>query len=497
MTNIQIFRASALLASFALLGACASAGSRSAAPPELDRSVMPAAAPTPTYDFPDVQRRTLSNGLQLWLVERPGAPIVTMQLITEAGAVSDPADRPGLASLTAAMMTEGTTSRSATQIADELDFLAANLNVGAGQEVALASITTLVRNLEPALAIFADVVVNPSFPAGEWDRVRNQRLVALVQALDQPPTIATREFGRIVYGNAHPYGRPLQGTPESVRSATPEMLRTFHRRHYVPNASHVIVVGDVRRDDIVRQLERAFGSWQRGAAPAPVRPSAPAPQQATRIFLIDKPGSAQSQIRIGHVGVDRASSDYFPLLVMNTILGGQFSSRINLNLREDKGYTYGARSGFEMARLAGPFVAQAGVQTAVTKESVIEFMNELTEIRGDRPVTRDELDFARTSIIRREPLTLETNAQIANRIQDLILYGLPDDYFDEYNQHIAAVSQADVNRVAREYLHPERFAIVIVGDRAQIEDSLRELPYPVELVQVDGPVAPPQRTTGQ
>jgi zinc protease len=219
-------------------------------------------------------------------------------------------------------------------------------------------------------------------------------------------------------------------------------------------------------------------------------PPAPAPQAATRVYLVDKPGAAQSQIRIGHVGIPRVHRDYYPLLVLNTILGGQFTSRINLNLREDKGYSYGARSAFQMGRIAGPFVASAGVETAVTRESVVEFMRELEEIRGARPVTAEELDFARASIVRREPLTLETNAQIAGRIQDLILYGLPDDYFDEYNRRVAAVTLADVNRVAREYLQPDRFAIVVVGDRAVVEAALRQLPYPVEVVAVEGQATP-------
>jgi zinc protease len=458
----------------------------------LDRSVPPVSGPDPSYDFPDVQRRTLSNGLQVWLVERPGAPLVNVQLLAAAGAVRDPADHPGLASLTAAMMNEGTASRTAEQLADELGFLAANLNAGAGQEVAFVNLSMLNRNFGPALEIFADVIVNAAFPESAWPRVRDQRLASLLQSLDQPATIATEEFQRRLFGASHPLGRPVNGTPASVRAATPAALREFHARYYRPDNAHLIVVGDVRADDVVQRLESAFAGW----APAGSRPwdppADPAPQPATRVFLVDKPGAAQSQIRIGHVGVPRVHRDYFPLLVMNSILGGQFTSRINLNLREDKGYTYGARSQFQMGRIAGPFVASAGVQTAVTKESVVEFMRELEEIRGARPVTREELEFARTSIIRREPLTLETNAQIASRIQDLILYGLPDDYFDEYNRHVAAVTLEDVNRVAREYLHPDRLAIVVVGDRSAVEEGLRQLPYPVEVVVVEGQATPVQ-----
>jgi zinc protease len=492
--NTQLLPAA--LAGLVLAAGCAPAVSVRADAGALDRSAMPAAGPTPTYDFPDIQQHTLSNGLRVWLVERPGVPLVTMQLITEAGALADPAGRPGLASLTAAMLTEGTARRSGTQISEEIEFLAASLNAGAGLEVAAVSLNTLARNLAPALEIFADVVVNPAFNEADWTRVRDQRLVSLVQTLDQPTTIATQQFARQLYGATHPLGRPVQGTPESVRGTTPTALREFHRAHYRPGSANLIVVGDVRAARLLPQLETAFAGWQAGRAPTVSAPATPAPQAATRVYLIDKPGSAQSELRIGHVGVARSHRDYFPLLVMNTILGGQFSSRINLNLREDKGYTYGARSAFQMGRLAGPFVASAGVQTAVTKESVVEFMKELEEIRDSRPVTAEEVEFARTSIVRREPLTLETNAQIAGRIQELILYDLPLDYFDDYNRHVAAVSLAEVNRVAREYLRPDRFAIIVVGDRATIEPGLRTLPYPVDVVAIQGQ-AEPMRTGTQ
>jgi zinc protease len=472
-----------------LATACAAGTPAPATSPQartvVDRAVMPAEGPTPSYDFPDVKRRRLSNGLELWIVERPGVPLVNLSLVVGAGAVADPDDRPGLASLTAAMMTEGTTTRTAAQIADEIDFLPANLSATAVQEFATVSLGTLARNLEPALAVFADIIVNPSFPDSEWRRVRDQRLVSLRQSRDQPTTIATQEFGRRLYGPAHPLGRPIQGTTASVSSTTARALADFHRMHYRPNNANLIVVGDVDADRVTAQLERAFAGWASQSISEARQVTDPEPQGGSRLYLIDRPGAAQSEIRIGHVGVARTHRDYFPLLVMNTLLGGQFTSRINLNLREDKGYTYGARSAFTMGRIAGPFTASAGVETSVTRESIVEFMRELTEIRSQRPATDAEVDFARTSIIRREPLTLETNQQIASRVQDLILYGLPLDYFDEFGRRLAAVTTSDVNRVAREYLQPDRMAIVVVGDRARIEAQLRQLPYPVEVVVVE------------
>lgn len=488
-TNRILSRAAAALVAAAALAPAAGAQT-------LDRGVMPAPGPTPEVDFPEPRRHTLSNGLQVWLVERPGVPMVYVQLMVEAGAVADPADRPGLASLTAAMLAEGTATRTSRQILEEIDFLAANLNANAGQDVATLTLTTLSRNLAPALAVFADVAVNPSFPESEWSRVREQRLVAIRQAMDQPGNVAQEAFARLVYGPSHPLGRPVQGTPASVRAITPDDLRAFYQARYRPENSHLIVVGDVRADQVVPQLEAAFAGWRRGTVPAVAPPAAPTPLAATKVYLVDRPDAAQSQIRIGHVGVERAHRDYFPLLVMNTVLGGAFTSRINLNLREARGYTYGARSNFQMGRLAGPFTATGGVQTAVTKESVAEFMRELEEIRGARPVTAEELEFAKTSIIRREPMSLETNEHFAGRIQEMILYGLPMDYFDEYNERVAAVTLEDVNRVAREYLQPGRFAIVVVGDRAKVEAGLRELPYPLEIVAVDAPGEPSASAPG-
>lgn len=469
-----------------------------AAAQPLDRTQVPPIGPTPEYDFPAMRQHTLSNGMKVWLVERPGVPMVTVQFLTEAGASADPADRPGLASLTAAMLTEGTTTRNARQILEEIGFLAASLNAGAAQDMAFVELTTLSRNLEPALAVFTDVIVNPAFPQSEWQRVQNQRLTSLRQSRDQPTFIATRAFTRRLYGDAHPLGRPAEGTPSSVRGMDPAALRAFYQARYRPGSSHLIVVGDVRADDIIPRLERAFAGWQGAAAPAVNAAEVPAPLGDTRVYLVDRPGAAQSEIRIGHVGIPRTHRDYFPLVVMNTILGGAFSSRINLNLRESKGYSYGARSGFQMGRMAGPFTAAGGVQTAVTRESVVEFMRELEDIRGARPVTQEELDFAKVSIIRREPLQLETSGQLAGRIQDLIAYGLPLSYWDEYNRRIAAVTLEDVNRVAREYLQPGKFAIVVVGDRSQVEAGLRQLPYPVELVPLDAVIEPtdPPAATG-
>ncbi|HEX8363107.1 MAG TPA: pitrilysin family protein [Longimicrobium sp.] len=448
----------------------------------LDRKAVPPAGPAPAITFPAVQQRTLANGLRVYVVERRNVPLATMRLVVDAGAAAEPAGRGGLALLTAEMLDEGTATRSALQIADELELLGAELSTSGGYDIASVTLNTLSRNVRPALGILADVVARPAFAAAELERVRGQRLTGLIQQQDQPVTLANREFAARVFGGAHPYGRPLEGTAETVRQLAPGDLRAFHQQFYRPGSARLIVVGDVRAAELIPQIETAFAGWTGGAAQPVSYPAAPQPQAGTRVYLIDKPGAAQSEVRIGHLGVARSHPDHFPLLVLNAILGGQFTSRINLNLRENKGYTYGARSGWTQRREPGPFTAQAGVQTPVTKESLVEFMRELEEIRGTRPVTEQELDFARASLIRSEPLRSETNAQIAARLEELVLYGLPMDYYSTYNQRIQAVTRDDVQRVAQRYLSPDKFAVVVVGDRSKVEAGLRELPYPVEIV---------------
>jgi zinc protease len=484
--------ASATLSLF-LLAACAPSSRVEVAPPAstptLDRSAIPAPAATPAVDFPEIERRTLANGLPVLIVERQDLPLVVMQLVVNTGSTAEPKGRAGLASLTAAMLDEGTTKRSALQIADEIDFLGANLSTGAGYDASYVILNTLRRNLEPALDVFADIVTQPAFPTREIARVRNERLTSILEELDRPTVVAEQQFATRIYGPNHPYGWPTQGTAVTVPGINGSQIREFYRTYYRPNNAHLIVVGNVSAAEIMPMLERALGGWQQAPVPAVSEPAAPAPQAGTRVYLIDKPGAAQSEIRIGHLGVPRSSEDYFPLLVMNSILGGQFSSRINLNLREDKGYTYGARSSFSMRRQAGPFVASAGVQTPSTKESVVEFMKELEGIRGAIPITDEEVEFAKAGIVLAEPRRQETNEQVAGRVQELVLYDLPLDYFDTYTQRVQAVTRTDVERVAREYLNPEQFAIVVVGDRSTVEAGLRELPYPVEVVALPTPAA--------
>lgn len=452
---------------------------------QIDRTVRPEPGPTPPLTLPQIQRSSFDNGMNIMLVEHHELPVVQISMVVMSGSAHDPAGKSGLADLTTSMMDEGTGKRDALQVADDLEFLGARISVNSGLDASTASLVTLKEHLGAAMEIYADLLLNPSFPETEWQRVKKSHLTNLLQQKDSPGTVAGKVFNLITFGPEHPYGRPSNGTEESVESITVEDIQRFYTTHFRPNNATMIVVGDVTMAEMQDLLDTYFGDWN-GGDRADVQPPSPVPVPATRIYLIDKPEAAQSEIRIGHVGVHRGTPDYFALTVMNTILGGQFSSRINMNLRETKGYTYGARTGFSMRKEAGPFTASAAVKSAVTDSSVIEFMKELNRMITE-DVTEEELEFARNSLIRREPRNFETPGQIAGQLESLVLYGLPDDYFATYVQNFERVSIADIRRVAGLYLHPEAMNIVIVGDVAEVRDGLGSLGYgDVVVLDADG-----------
>ncbi|MFL6256460.1 MAG: insulinase family protein [Pyrinomonadaceae bacterium] len=451
------------------------AGQQAQAKPKTDRSLLPKEKPDPKLTLPAVQRRKLSNGLEVLVVEHHELPVVSMNLVLKMGAAGDPASKAGLASLTADMLDEGTTTRDALQISDQLARIGSSLQIAAGWDSSTATLRTLTRHLDAALEIYSDVITNPAFSEKDLQRLRTQRLAGLRQQRDDPNSVANLVFQSVVYGRNHPYGHPLTGDEASLQSFTPDDVRGFYDTYYRPNNSALIVVGDVKPDAVVAKLEKAFANWKSAHVPAVDVSAAPVQRDHSTIYLVDRPGSVQSVIQIGQVAAPRSSPDYFPLFVMNRILGGASSARINLNLREDKGYTYGASSVFSFRRGAGPFMAQAPVQGFSTKESVMEFMKELRGIRGEMPVSQAELDAAKLSLIRGFPRGFETPDQIANGLELIVTYDLPDTYFNSYTERVQAVTLEDVNRVANRYLQPDRMAVVIVGDRSKIEQGLRSL----------------------
>lgn len=439
----------------------------------VDRTKPPALGPLPALKLPKVQVQKLANGLEVLVVEMHEVPVVDVTLLVRAGASRDPGDLPGLATFVANMLDEGAGSRDALGLADEAQYLGATLSSGADHEHAFVSLHCLKPRLGAAFDLVADVVLRPAFADSEIVRQRELRRTALVQLRDQPTQIAPIAFNAIVLGDAYPYGRPLSGDDASVALLDRARVEAFHAAFYRPNNARLLFVGDVTPAEAKSLAESRFGAWKPGeVAPLPV--AGPPAGAARTFYLVDKPGAAQSVIRIGHPGVARNTPDYFPLRVLNTILGGAFTSRLNTNLRETHGYTYGARSSFEMRRLPGAFVATASVATAKTDSSLIEFLKELRAIR-DQAVPQAELDKAKAYVALGLPGEFEATGDAAAMFVELLANDLPLDEYDRFMERIQAVTAADVHRVARRYIDPDRFAIVVVGDRAAIEAGVKAL----------------------
>jgi predicted Zn-dependent peptidase len=450
-----------------------------------DRTHPPQSGPPPALNLPSIQKRQLSNGLPVWMVEMHKVPVVQVNLVVSSGTADDPPGKFGAASFMTAMLTEGAGSRSSLEIADAVDFLGADLGASTGIDASAVRLHVPVARLADALPIMADVALRPTFPKDELERLRKERLTSLLQSRDDPATIASLAFSRVLYGLTHRYGTASAGTAETIKAFTPDDLRAFYSTTFRPHNATLLVVGDITPDKVTPLLESNFGTWKpQGGAPA--RGALPAVQQPEKrqVYLVDKPGAPQSQIRIGWIGVPRSTPDYFPIQVMNTILGGSFTSRLNTNLREEHGYAYGAGSGFDMRAAAGPFSASAGVQTDKTSESLKEFFNELNGIL--KAIPSDELTRAKNYVALRFPAGFETTGDISRKLEELLVYHLPEDYFSKYVQTIQAVTAADVQRVAQKYIQPGRFAVVVVGDRKTIEPGINALNLgPVKIVTID------------
>ncbi len=448
-----------------------------------DRSKPPELGPPPSLDLPAIQKHTLSNGLPVWLVESHEVPLVQVNLLVLAGGAEDPAGRFGVASLAAAMLDEGAGTRSALEIADALELLGAVLNTSSSFDASAVRLNVPVAQLADALPIMADVALRPTFPAEDLERLRQERLTSLLQARDDPESIASMAFSRLVFGGPR-YGTGTAGTASSVKGFTAADLRRFHAAFYQPSNAALIVVGDVQPASALPLLEKQFGGWKADGA-APRTPLAAAPQlRQGQLYLVDKPGAAQSEIRIGWVGAPRSTPDYFALEVLNTVLGGSFTSRLNQNLREEPGYAYGAGSAFDMRLAPGPFVAAAAVQTDKTAPALQEFFKELREIA--RPIGAGELAKAKNYLALSFPGEFETIGDVSRRLEELIVYRLPDDYFERYIARIQAVTSAEVQKASAAYLQPSKFAIVVVGDRKVIEAPVRGLKLaPVRAMSVE------------
>jgi zinc protease len=438
-----------------------------------DRSKPPALGPAPSLKLPPVEKRTLSNGLQVWVIGVHKVPTVHLELAVRTGVAADPPGKFGLSSLAADMLDEGAGNRSALELSDAIDFLGAELSTEGTTDAAYVELHVPVARLGDALPVFADVIARPAFPDAELKRLRNERMASLLEMQDDPEQLIEVAFPRTVYGTQHRYGTPAIGTSESLGSITTADLKAFHAAQYQPANAVLVVAGDVSADAVVPMLERALGGWKGTAAAKPAALPAATQLTARRVFVVDKPNAPQSQIRIGWIGVARSTPDYYALRVLNTVLGEAFTSRLNTNLREVHGYTYGASSRFDMRLFPGPFFAAAGVQTDKTADALKEFFNELARIH--EPVPAAELEKAKNYLALLMPRTFETTRGTAGALAAAWLHGLPDDYYTTYAGRIRAVTAADLKRAADKYIQPDKLAVVIVGDRKTIEPSVKAL----------------------
>jgi len=448
-----------------------------------DRDVPPTSGPAPVFRLHGFARFKLSNGIPVVLYEKHGIPLVQINAIIRAGSMDEPPGKSGLATMTAAMMTEGAGGRDAFGVHEAIDYLGADLAVSAGYSTTGVTLNTPVGKLDSALAVMADVMRRPTFPPDELERKRKESLTALLEWRDEPRALASVLFSHLVYGS-HPYGRLLIGTAQSIAAFTVADLKQFHAEYFGADKATFVAAGDIDPAALKEKLERAFGSWG-PAQPSTAVPLAPVQQvESRRVYLVDKPGAEQSVIRIGCIGAARNTEDFYPLVVMNTVLGGSFSARLNHNLRETHGYTYGAGSEFDFRVEAGPFIASSSVQTPVTDSSLIEFMKELRAIR--EPIPDAEVKKARQYVALGYPSGFQTVGEIAGEMDDMVVFHLPESYFNDYIGKVLSVTEQQAHASAMKYIDPDKLVIVVVGDLAKIKDKIDALKLgPVSVVTVD------------
>ena len=440
----------------------------------VDRSRLPEPGPARPFAFPAIEKSTLANGLGVWTVRHPGVPLVAFTLLIRRGAAADPPGREGLAAVTADMLDEGSGDRSAIDMHEALARLGAQFDTDIGSDATVASLTVLARFADRALNLLSDMVVRPALRDEDFVRVRQLRLHRLTQVRDMPGAVADRAFLKLLYGG-HPYGHPPVGRESTLAVMTSDDVRAFHARSIRPSAATLIAAGDCDHEAVVRLAAGAFGDWRGAVDGDGVATGLPATM--SRIHIVPRPRAPQSELRIGQVSVARDTPDYHALVVANTILGGQFISRINANLREDKGLTYGARTAFEFRRLSGPFVLQAGVQNSGTARAIEESIGEIAGIRGPRPVTSEELALGVAALTRGYARNFETAEQFGRAALQLALYDLPDDYFEQFVSRVERVTSLEVSRVMERHLDPARLTTLVVGDLEVIGEDVSRLGF--------------------
>jgi zinc protease len=449
------------------------------------RALRPTPEPPREYHFPRFERRHLENGLRLVVAPVTKLPLVTVAVLFDAGAVCDPIGREGTAQLVAKLMVEGTETSDGGELTERFERLGASIDAQADWDAAAVTMTTVTEHLSEAFDLLGEVLRTPAFRAREVERLKGERLAELLQLRAEPGALADELFSRFVYTPSSRYARPDGGDEHTVESIERENIQNFYESRYLPGGATVIVAGDVSVDAAEQLVRRALGDWKSGVPLRVVGDDLPA-RRERQVHIIAKSDAPQSELRIGHVGIPRKHPDFFPVNVMNAVLGGLFNSRINLNLREVHGYTYGAFSGFSWRRQAGPFTVSTAVKSDVTDAAAREVLIEIDRIRA-QPITADELSLATSYLDGVFPIRFETTSAIAAALSVLVLHDLPEDYYDQYRERIRSITADQILSAARKYLHPDELQMVIVGDPATIAEPLAKLGFgPTTLYDTQG-----------
>lgn len=436
-------------------------------------ATRPTPGPAREYRFPRFFTRTMDSGITLIIAPVSKLPLVSVAAVLDATALSDQPGKEGTAELSAQALKEGTDTRDGSRLALDLELLGTSLESGADWDSSVASMTVLSENLDAAFQIFAEVLKAPAFREVDIERLKSERLAERIQLLDEPRGLADESFSRFIYADSSRYGKPLSGSTRSVSSITRDDVKAFYARNYMPSATSVIIAGDIGVEEAVALVESKLGDWK--GANRGQRPKADTPARSSRAAeIVAKTDAAQSELRIGHVGVPRTHPDYFNIVVMNAILGGLFSSRINLNLREQHGYTYGASSYFDWRRQAGPFVISTAVQSEVTAPAISETLKEIERLRSEK-ISNEELTLATSYLQGVFPIRYETTSAIASALANLVTFGLPEDYYDTYRDNIASVTEDGVLAAAKAHVLPEQLQITIVGNPDIIGEPVKSI----------------------
>ncbi len=435
---------------------------------KIDRKIKPSPSDEIKFSLPEIEKFKLENDLEVHFICRQKLPIIQLNLIVNAGSVFDPENKKGLSNLFSMSIDEGAGGLNSLELSDEFDTLGSHFNVSSSEDHIYFMLQSLKENFERSLELLSMVIVSPHFDEKDFLREQRKVITRLLQQQDEPDEIADLVYEYSVFGNSNPYAFPVIGYENTVKNISMADIKNFYSTYIHTNNSSLIVVGDISKDELQKKLNIYFKEWK--AKEAPTNPSFPQIQNKKNIFLVDKKGAVQSEIRIGHLSSKRKDNDYFPKLILNTILGGQFTSRINLNLRENKGYTYGAHSQFNYLKDSAYFFITTSVATENTTNAVKEIFNELSGIRSG--VTREELEFAKSSLIRKFPSNFETYKQIASNLIGFVIHSLPEDYFNTYIDKIKEVNLEEVNLAAEKYILPEESIVVIVGSKENLSEQL-------------------------